>query len=1052
MEKTTNEQILSNFGGVTMNNLNHLLETGNDQSFEISTESYSPYKIADQIPEYFKCGENNFCVMTLNCQSLNAKFDKIRALLHFFNEKKFIIHALCFQETWIRGDTPDFSQFHLPGYGEPISLGATCGQHGGLAIYLLEGLTHKLISRSDVTTKIWEGLFIVVEGDTLIRPVIIGNVYKPPRDNNNNANIEAFMTEFTPVITKIGKMKPDAVILGDTNIDLLQINHREKYAEYLDFMLTNGFLPKISFPTKFSNQNASLYDHIFYKASNNNYTSKSAIVWGATSDHLACITSFKHIKIKNPTPRYVKICKSDENSINNFVTELNGQDIYRLLNNDLFADPNSNYEIMEKVIDDCRKKHLPTQVLKFNKYKHKKSDWITVGIMKSIHFRDILYLTLKKTPLHSDLHETYKQNLKAYNKILNKQIMNAKKDYYHNEFQKYKRDVKNTWATINNLLCRKNRKSSHPTNIKIFGKNVTDKNEIADEFNTYFTSIGPTLSDAIPQTAKTHRSYLNRIILSKFAFSPTNNNEILKIIDTFLPKTSCGEDGLSMKLLKRIKHTILNSLTLIINQSLNTGIFPENLKQAKVLPLFKKGDTHVMNNYRPISLLPAISKIFERVVFCQLYDYFDKEKLLFISQYGFRKGHSTEDACLEFLDRIMIDLDDKKTPFSIFIDLSKAFDTINHHILLDKLNYYGLEGTSLNWFRSYLSNRYQSVYIDDASSARKPISTGVPQGSVLGPLLFIIYINDLCFATTKFKPVLFADDTTLISTLCALVSDHNIEDSTISENINTELDKIQEWLCANKLSLNTSKTKYMIFHYRQRRNITDLDIKMNNVAIERARIFDFLGLTISETLDWGYHINKISNKISKVLGVMSRIKRFISSSILRMIYNSLILPHLYYAILAWGFNNTRIFKLQKRAVRIICKEKYNAHTDPLFKNQILLKIEDIFTLQCIKFYYKYSHGKLPAYFKKFFPRNSDVHEHRTRNRDQLHLYPYNNSTTLNCIRFHIPNLINKLPVLVSQKIDTHSLAGFSHYVKLYLIGQYQTECLIQNCYICGHRL
>ena len=519
--------------------------------------------------------------------------------------------------------------------------------------------------------------------------------------------------------------------------------------------------------------------------------------------------------------------------------------------------------------------------------------------------------------------------------------MNAKKEYYNNEFFKYKRDVKNTWATINNLLCRKKRKSSHPTQININSKKVTDKKEIAEEFNKYFTSIGPVLSDAIPQTAKTHRSYLNKVILSRFAFSPTNNNEIMKIIDIFLPKTSSGEDGLSMKLLKRIKHIIVDSLTLIINQSLNTGIFPENLKLAKVLPLFKKGDIDFMGNYRPISLLPVISKIFERVVFCQLYNYFNNEKLMFISQYGFRKEHSTESACLEFLDRITIDLDDKKIPFSIFIDLSKAFDTINHQILLDKLEYYGIHGVALNWFQSYLSNRYQSVYIDDVNSVQKPISTGVPQGSVLGPLLFIIYINDLCFASDVFNPVLFADDTTLISTLCALVSNHT-NDNNASRNINAELDKIHEWLCANKLSLNENKAKYMIFHYRQRRNIPTLHIRMNNVPIERVMQFDFLGLVISETLDWSHHIKKIAGKISKVLAVMSRIKRFTSSGILRMIYNSLVLPHLYYVILAWGFNNNRILKLQKRAVRIISKAKYNAHTEPLFKNLMLLKIQDIF--------------------------------------------------------------------------------------------------------------
>ena len=435
------EQILLNFGGVIKNDLNKNIESGKTSTSETSIESYSPYKLFNDIPNYFKGHKNDLCVMTLNCQSLNAKFDKIKAIMQYFHENDLKIHALCLQETWIKGKNPDFSFFKLPGFDEPVTLGASCGNHGGLAIYLTEGLVHKDFFRSG-DNRIWEGLFITVSGETLSKPVIIGNVYKLPRENNNNANIDAFMLQFSPIVSKISKLKSDSIIVGDTNIDLLQINNRTKYAEYLDFMISHGFFPKISFPTKFSNQNASLYDHIFYKSSNSNQISKSAILWGATSDHLACLTSFQHIKNRSHTPRYVQISKSDETSINNFVLELQSKNVYDLLDKELYNDPNRNYEIIEKVINDCKEKHLPTSIKKFNKYKHKNSQWITNGIIKSIQFRDKLYLKLKKTPRDSHLHLILKQNLKTYNTVLNKLIVTAKKDYYYNEFTKYKRDVK----------------------------------------------------------------------------------------------------------------------------------------------------------------------------------------------------------------------------------------------------------------------------------------------------------------------------------------------------------------------------------------------------------------------------------------------------------------------------------------------------------------------------------------------------------------------------------------------------------------------------------
>ena len=291
-------------------------------------------------------------------------------------------------------------------------------------------------------------------------------------------------------------------------------------------------------------------------------------------------------------------------------------------------------------------------------------------------------------------------------------------------------------------------------------------------------------------------------IHSKFNFETVETKKVDEIIRKLKPKSSSGHDGISSSLLKDINQITVKTITLIINQSLLTGIFPDKLKIAKVVPVFKKENPHMTGNYRPISLLPVISKIFEKIVFSQLYKYFNDNNLLYNSQYGFRKGHSCEYAAMEVTDKVFKHLDNKKLPLAIFLDFSKAFDTINHKILLYKLKYYGVSGIPLKWFEDYLTNRKQYIQYKEKTSSEQTITTGVPQGSILGPLLFIIYINDIAKITKNFKFTIYADDTTLIEPLCTFTRPSSGNKAKLSKEINAELEKIVEWLALNKLSLN----------------------------------------------------------------------------------------------------------------------------------------------------------------------------------------------------------------------------------------------------------
>ena len=319
-----------------------------------------------------------------------------------------------------------------------------------------------------------------------------------------------------------------------------------------------------------------------------------------------------------------------------------------------------------------------------------------------------------------------------------------------------------------------------------------------------------------------------------------------------LVKGATGVDGISFILLKFLAPVLSKPLSQIINQSLGTGIFPSKLKIAKECPSLRKDDATLMDNYRPISLLTSISKLFEKVVLSQLSDYFHKNNIFHSSQYGFRKLHSTELAAMELTDRALIDIDYRNISLSVFMDLSTAFDTLDHRILLKKLNFYGIGGTALAWFSSYLIGRQQYVELEGASSGLVPLSTGVPQGFILGPLLFLIYMNDIPNANDFFKYILYADDTTLFSTIHISAG--------AAHEINSHLSDVFDWLAVNKLSLNIKKTKYIVFH-AVNKNIKGMlpELSINGIIIDRVQNFNFLGLFFSGHIFWIPHIDIIAN-------------------------------------------------------------------------------------------------------------------------------------------------------------------------------------------------
>ena len=620
--------------------------------------------------------------------------------------------------------------------------------------------------------------------------------------------------------------------------------------------------------------------------------------------------------------------------------------------------------------------------------------WLSAALRTQIKLKNAKH----KEALKSN-DQTVKDEYKNIKRELHSSLRNSEISYYSNQLDLHRLDVGKRWKVLREILNMNNPSSKKKLIFDINNKTTTDPNEIATGFNNFFVTIGP-------QLAKNIKSDINPLsyvksVNNSMVLTDVTSTEVRNVIAS-LKNSSSGYDEFPPFVGKSCVEAYIKPLTHLINLSLKSGVFPSELKLAKVVPIFKAGDTSAINNYRPISVLSFFSKVYEKIVYNHVLDFVDDNNVLYDYQYGFRHSHSTQQAIITLIDRISKSLVKGDIAIIILLDLKKAFDTVDHRILLRKLYAYGIRGTLLKWFESYLTGRTQYVAFNGTNSDTHYVKCGVPQGSILGPLLFILYMNDICSVSKLLFTLLYADDT------CVLLSGKDLND--LIAVLNVELISLSVWLKSNKLSLNTQKTFFMVFHRARLKTANCNDLVIDNASITRVNSAKYLGIIMDVKFNWIEHITYIKNKISKAIGNMYKARQYLNKSSLVNLYYSYVYPYLTYCIEVWGCacptHLQCLFLLQKKIIRIITFSHYLAHTEPLFMSLEILPLEKIFYHRCGLMMYKYHNNLLPCLISQLYAKNDSIHNHNTRCSNLLRV-PHDSKSFTN-VSARIWNVLNNI--------------------------------------------
>ena len=906
----------------------------------------------------------------------------------------------------------------------------------GVGLFVHNDYIFDTVDELTYCTRNLESIFITITNTAT--PITVGVVYRP-----HTGSAKDFISEWENILANLPKTKIH--LMGDLNIDLLKDTKESQ--EFQTSFYGRNIIPTISEAThEKPGCQPTLIDNILINCSENLIS--SGILEGKVSHHSPIFCFMNHFLLpendeKTKCPKY-DYCES---KVDEFLGRI---DDSIFLKNCIYDTENflKFIDTLKNEIELCFR--VDEQEFKKSKRNFYVNPWITPGIIASVRKKHLYYKLWKKTQTKSNLEgdNAFHLRFKSYRKYLKKVIKQAKNNFYCKKFGNVHGDLKKTWALINEL--RGNVKKNIKASFFIDSKVVIDRREISNEFNKFFASVAKKLNTKTcsstlngNQQNADYQYYLRNRVQKSIFLSPTSPKELEEIVGNLENDKS---SDISIVILKKCFKFISGNVSGFFNKFMESAEFPDILKIGKITPIFKKGNPQLLDNYRPVSVIPIFAKIFEKVIYSRLYSFFTAMNVIYDKQYGFRKNHSTTHAINYSINKILSEIESKNHVVGIFVDLSKAFDTIDHQKLLTKLEHYGIRGICHDLLRSYLSNRKQFTNFQQTLSDECSVEYGVPQGSVLGPLLFLIYINDIVNCSDLGTFVLFADDTNIF------ISGKSKAEA--YDNANLVLDNVFKYMIKNQLHINMSKSVHMYFRpslnfsdrltcARVREHGSEYVIKIGKEKLKKVDKVKFLGVIIDEDLKWEPHVQHLAQKLKSALVMIKRIIKFIPRSEYMKIYDALFKSHLSYCISSWGgipaAKLQGLFSIQKRCIRLLFGTEYSydhseyyktcararpyeehmsnknfclEHTKPLFKKHNLLSIYNLYTYHALLDVYKILKMHIPISLFSLFKlsnrdRNFTLHLPSVMLEISRKNFVYNSSIKWNSL---INRLFEKVPL------------------------------------------